>query len=90
MTQLSLYAHWHHATREPDVRKQVEQAYVDRLVELCEGVENAHRLKENWHRQGEPAFHAWRNYQDIAFTEAVGWMPPSEIRGIRMTLEFKK
>ncbi len=86
---MKLTVNWHRATRDETVRKRVEEDYSERLTDLFGNVDLAYKSREDWHQQGEPVFHPWVTYNDIAFDEVTRFMMPCERKLIHIAVGFE-
>jgi hypothetical protein len=87
---MKLTAHFNKTTMTPEAQRAIEHDYATRLVDRYGSVEAAYKSKENWHRQGEPPFHAWINYNDIVFDEVTWFMNPLERNRLHPSVKFEQ
>lgn len=85
---MKLSVSWINATRPPEVRTQVELSYRNRLLDFCDGVENAKRCHDNFIRASRHGLHDWQRFNYYAHTEATELLTPTEKKLSKFKIEF--
>lgn len=85
---MKLTVKFNYNARDQTVRERVEKDYAERLTDLFGNADLAFKSREQWHQRGEPCFHPWTTYNDIAFDEVTRFMTPCERKGVHISVEF--
>lgn len=79
---------WVNATRVGQQRKQIEEAYLARLMDFCETPEMAMQLHNEHYAKHQRLDSAWGKFNAIATEEATRGLLPSERKLAAFQVKF--
>lgn len=85
---MQLKVHFRNVTRSKDAQVQIDCAFRDYLLHLCNGVETAQKLQDQFNRNPRDPYSDWRRFYISSFNHATKKLSDKEREKIVVDLRF--